>query len=64
MVSLAIAFSVSLIVIALMLRLAHQSLLVLLWFVPFAIVVGAANVWFSELQARRLVGFVRRQLEA
>lgn len=63
-VSLAISIPVGLVVLGLVFFLAHQSLVVLLWFVPFAAVVGAANLWVSDIQARRLVSFVRRQLDA
>lgn len=63
-VSLAVAFPLSLVVIISMLVLTHQSLSILLWLVPIVAIVGAANVWISDIQARRLIRILKSELDA
>ena len=63
-VSLAIATPLSLVIISVLLWLADQSQTVLLWFIPIALFVVGFNWWFSEMQARWLVRFLSRTLEA
>jgi protein-S-isoprenylcysteine O-methyltransferase Ste14 len=63
-VSLAIGWPLGFFAIVLFLSLAHQSFIVLWWLVPLTVLVAAANLWISEMQARWLTHFVRDRLEA
>lgn len=62
--SFAIALPISILVLALLFWLSHQSWLELWWLGPIAILVIAINLWLSERQASGLVSFVKERLEA
>jgi hypothetical protein len=64
LVGLAIAYPLGLFMLAGLVWLRYVNLSDLWPLVPITVLVGGANLWFSERQGRWLVDSMRRQLEA